>query len=133
MKLIVTLAFVGLIFGQYSAAHEGHNHAPGIVQTPHGGSLKKGKLLNFELLVSGKEVKVFPLTNEMKPILPSSVQLQASYQIPKKTKEKAQYQTLADGFLLNVDSKGAYRYELELVAEYRGKKETFKFQIEPQE
>lgn len=124
-----------MVIGTYqmSFAHEGHDKTPGSVVAPHGGVIKGTNQLYLELVNESGGIKVYPLTHDSAPILLKEVTLQGSATFPKKSKaEPVSFIQAEDHFFAKVNVKGAYRYSLDLVVTYKGKKEKVKFQVEPQ-
>lgn len=111
-------------------AHEGHDAAPGSLKTNHGGTVKSGKEINMEYVVSGTEVKLFPASHDGKDLPPTDVKLSATSKSPKGKAEAVKVEVKDGAFVTSVDFKGAYRVELSVVADYNGKQSTFKFQVE---
>jgi len=137
MKIKVALITFGMVLGLSAFAHEGHDHAPGMENAPHGGTIKKGKFLSFEIVTTGSELKVYPFVNEkktnLKPVPVSEVKLLGNYQIPKKKKVAVTFTSQEDYFVAKIDAKGAYRYALDLNATYKGKTDKVTVQVEPQQ
>ena len=127
-KKIITLA---LLFGSLTAfSHEGHDEAPGSIKANHGGTVKPGKLLNLEYVVSGNEVKLFPASHEGKDLLATDVKITATTKLPKGKSESAKIEFKDGAFVTSVDFKSVYRIEMVVEADLNGKKNSFKFQIE---
>ena len=133
MKRLLAVLAVTASFSQMSLAHEGHDKTPGAVAAPHGGVVKGTDQLYMELVNETGGVKVYPLTHDSTPIPLKEITLSGSVTFPKKPKaESVKFTQGDDHFTAKVDAKGAYRYSLDLVVTYRGKKEKLKFQVEPQ-
>jgi len=113
-----------------SFAHEGHDNAPGAIKANHGGTVKPGKEINMELLVSGSEIKLFPLSHEGKDLAVDDVKLSATTKLPKGKTESSKLEYKDGAFVTQVDFKSAYRVELNVNAAVKGKVDAFKFQIE---
>lgn len=111
-------------------AHEGHDNAPGAIKANHGGVVKAGKEINLEYLVSGNEVKLYPVSHEGKDLLPNEVKLSGTTQLPKGKVESAKIEIKENAFFTTIDFKGAYRSELKIKADHAGKVSEFKIQIE---
>ncbi|NUM88388.1 MAG: hypothetical protein HUU37_04205 [Bdellovibrionales bacterium] len=126
IKALLLLCWMPLAF-----AHEGHNHAPAAAHAPHGGILKDGQHLMLELVAEGKNLKVFPLTHDLKPIPVADVQLAASAQVPRKGKpESVTFKAGGDAFEGSFDAKGAHRFTLQVTATWNGKKDKASFNVE---
>lgn len=129
MKKILTMAFICLV-SALSFAHEGHDNAPGALKASHGGVVKAGKEINLEYVVSGAEVKLYPVSHEGSDLPSSKVKISGTAKSPKG-KEEALKLSFQDGaYVTQVDFKGAYRVELKVNAAMSGKKDSFKFQVE---
>lgn len=127
-KKIITVA---LLFSSLTVfSHEGHDEAPGSIKANHGGTVKPGKFLNLEYVVSGNEVKIFPASHEGKDLMAADVKITATTKLPKGKAESAKIEFKDGAFTTNVDFKTAYRIEMVVEADLNGKKNTFKFQIE---
>jgi hypothetical protein len=111
-------------------AHEGHDNAPGALKAIHGGTVKSGKEINLEFLVSGTEVKLFPLTHEGKDLTSDEVKLSVNAKLPKGKAEPSKLEYKEGAFVTQVDFKSAYRIELNVNATFKEKIDTFKFQVE---
>lgn len=121
---------IGLLFTTNLVAHEGHDNAPGTRKANHGGKVEGGKEINLEYVVSGTEVKLFPATHEGKDLAPSEVQLTAQAKLPKGKLEPVKLIEKDGAFVAQVNFKTAYRVEMNVEALVKGKKSTFKLQIE---
>ena len=110
--------------------HEGHDEAPGALKANHGGTVKAGKQINLEYVVAGTDVKIYPISHEGKELTQAEVKLLATAKSPKGKAEPTPLDFKDGSFLAKVDFKGAYRVEMNVVAEVKGKKDSFKFQIE---
>ncbi len=111
-------------------AHEGHDEAPGAIKTNHGGTVKAGKEINLEYVVSGSEVKLYPLSHEGKDLAATEVKLLVMAKSPKGKAETIKVDNKDGAYIAMVDFKGAYRTEVTVDADVKGKKSTFKFQVE---
>lgn len=111
-------------------AHEGHDEAPGATKAIHGGTVKSGKEINLEYVVAGSEVKLYPITHEGTDLPTTDVKLTATAKSPKGKAETAKLELKDGAYVTQVDFKGAYRVEMNVVADVRGKKSNFKFQVE---
>lgn len=140
VKMNSIIAFGLVLFGflvadlKVSIAHEGHDHGAAAVQkSPDGGNLKVGKNYSISVSESGGMVTLYVYTKDLKPVLPSAVQVTAYLTIPKKTKRAAvAFEAKEKNFSAKVDAKGAHRYMLDVQVGLKGAKpETLKVQIEP--
>ena len=111
-------------------AHEGHDNAPGTLKANHGGVVQAGKEINLEYIVSGNEVKLFPLSHEGKDLAANQVKLVVSSKQPKGKAEVVNLETKNGVTVAKVDFKNAYRVEMSVEAEFNGQKNNFKFQVE---
>lgn len=132
MKLILgtTLSLGFMSIPVQVLAHEGHDNAPGALKANHGGVVKAGKEINLEYLVSGNEVKLYPVSHEGKDLLPNDVKLSGTTQLPKGKVESAKIEIKDNVYYTTIDFKGAYRSELKIKADHAGKVSEFKIQIE---
>lgn len=129
MRNLFVVAVIGLI-STVSLAHEGHEDAPGALKATHGGVVKAGKEINLEYVVSGSEVKLYPVSHEGGDLPPSKVKLSGTEKSPKGKEEALKLSNQDGAYVTEVDFKGAYRVELKITADVGGKKDSFKFQVE---
>lgn len=113
-----------------SFAHEGHGDAPGSLKANHGGTVKSGKEINLEYVVSGLELKVYPASHEGADVPAADVKVTATAKLPKGKPEILKFEIKDGAYTAQVDFKNAYRVEMFVTTELKGKKETFKFQVE---
>ena len=119
-----------VILGSFSLfAHEGHD-VPGSIKANHGGTVKPGKEINLEYKVEGTTVKIYPASHDGKDLGQADVKLTATTKLPKGKDEPAQVSFVDGSFVAKVDFKSAYRVEMTIAAEVKGKKDNFKIQIE---
>lgn len=111
-------------------AHEGHDEAPGSLKANHGGTVKKGKDINLEYVVSGSEVKLFPLSHEGQDLPLAEVKLTATSKLPKGKAIPSKLEVKDSAYVTEIDFKEAYRVEMNVDASHKGKKSSFKFQVE---
>jgi hypothetical protein len=111
-------------------AHEGHDDAPGALKANHGGTVKAGKEINLEYVVAGTDVKIYPISHDGKELTQAEAKLVATTKSPKGKAEPAPLDYKDGSYLAKVDFKGAYRVEMNVTADVKGKKDSFKFQIE---
>ena len=113
-----------------AVAHEGHDDAPGAIKANHGGTVKAGKEINLEYVVSGTEVKLYPVSHDGKDLNASDVKLIVTAKAPKGKAEAVKLETKDGAFVGTIDFKGAYRAEVVVDATVATKKSNFKFQVE---
>ncbi len=111
-------------------AHEGHDDAPGSVKAFHGGVVKTGRGLNLEVISTAGELKVFPLAHGGGDIPLNEVKLVGTAQPPKGKALPIAFESKDGAFYSKIDFKGAYRLSVELKAEYKGKIDKIKVQVE---
>ncbi len=126
-KIIVSALLAGTI---NTYAHEGHDATPGSIKANHGGTVKSGKEINLEYVVSGTTVKLYPVTHEGIDLATADIKLTATAKLPKGKAEPVKIEIKDGVFQTTVDFKSAYRTELVVNADTKGKVSTFKFQIE---
>ncbi len=128
LKKIIMLS---LVLGTFAAfAHEGHDQAPGTIKANHGGTVKSGKQLNLEYVVSGTEVKLFLASHAGEDLATDSAKITATSKLPKGKAEPIKVEFKEGSFVALVDFKNAYRVELNVEVDLNGKKSQFKLQIE---
>ena len=113
-----------------AVAHEGHDDAPGAIKANHGGTVKAGKEINLEYVVSGAEVKLYPVSHDGKDLNASDVKLIVTAKAPKGKAEAVKIENNEGAFVGTIDFKGAYRSEVVVDATVANKKSNFKFQVE---
>jgi hypothetical protein len=111
-------------------AHEGHDDAPGALKAVHGGTVKAGKEMNLEFVVSGDELKLYPVGHDGKDLSAAAVKLQATAKSPKGKEAPLKLEPKDGALAGKVDFAGAYRVEVKVVANVGGKTDSFKFQVE---
>jgi hypothetical protein len=121
---------VGTVLAFSAFAHEGHDDAPGALKAAHGGTVKAGKQINLEYVVSGDEVKLYPIGHDGKDLGPSAVKLTATAKSPKGKEVTLKLEPKDGALAGKVDFAGAYRVEMKVSADVQGKKDAFKFQVE---
>ena len=126
-KIVLVVLLLGSLI---TLAHEGHDATPGATKANHGGTVKRGKEINLEYVVSGNTVKLFPASHDGKDLPQVDVKLLATAKLPKGKPESAKLEFKHGSYFMNVDFKSAYRLEVDVVAEVNGKKDNFKFQVE---
>lgn len=110
-------------------AHEGHD-APGALKANHGGVVKAGHEVNLEYVVSGELVKLYAISHEGKEIAAKDIKLTATAKLPKGKAAPLKLEIKDGAYIAKVDFSGAYRVELQVTAESKGEKSSFKFQVE---
>jgi hypothetical protein len=114
-------------------AHPGHDHVPGAITAPHGGTVEGTDHFYLELTVTKDGVRIYPFDHEMDPVPLKELKLEGTMTIPRRKKsEKVQFSPKGDYFEAKIDAKGSHRYALELSISHKGKKEKAKFNVEPQ-
>lgn len=111
-------------------AHEGHKQTPGSLKANHGGTVKAGKEINLEFVVSGNELKLYPATHEGTDLATADVKITGTGKLPKGKPENLKIEIKNGVFSAPIDFKNAYRIEIVTTTEHNGKKDTFKFQAE---
>ncbi len=126
-KIILSIVLLGSLS---SFAHEGHDDAPGAIKANHGGTVKAGKEINLEYVVSGTDVKLFPVGHDGKDLTAAEVKLAVTTKLPKGKAEPVKIESKDGAFVVKVDFKTAYRIEMNVEVDAKGKKSSFKFQVE---
>lgn len=126
-----SLAF-GLLLPTFSMAHEGHDQTPGQVKSQNGGIVKQGKELNLEMVTEGSKVSFYPLAHGGEKIELAEVKINATAQAPKGKPLPLKLEGKGNAFVGTVDLGSAIRSTVEVKASYKGKSDTFKFQVEKQ-
>ena len=127
-KKVFMAAVILVSFAAFS--HEGHDQAPGSIKANHGGTVKSGKQMNLEYVVSGTEVKLFPASHKGEDLAVENVKITATTKLPKTKPVPAKIEFKDGAFVTNVDFKNAYRVEMNVEADLNGNKSSFKLQIE---
>lgn len=126
-KIIVSIVLLGSL---NIFAHEGHDNVPGALKANHGGTVKAGKEINLEYVVAGNVIKIYPVSHDGKDLNQTEAKLTATAKAPKGKAEPAKLEFKDGSYVATVDFKGAYRIEMNVAAEIKGKKDLFKFQVE---
>lgn len=126
-RIILSIALLGSLS---VFAHEGHDEAPGSIKANHGGTVRAGKEMNLEYVVSGSEVKLFPVSHDGKDLTSAEVKLSVTAKLPKGKAEVLKVDSKDGALVAKVDFKNAYRIEMNVEVDHQGKKSTFKFQVE---
>ena len=111
-------------------AHEGHNIAPGSYKSLHGGVVQNGVELNLEVIVTGKDILVYPISHESKDVPAKDITVTA---MAKPKKGKAYPVTLSNingGYGATVDLQGANRLPIEVTVKSKNKTDKFTVQVE---
>lgn len=128
---LLTLA-LGILTAPSLFAHEGHEHAPGAINAPHGGVVKMGKEIALEFVQADGKLKIYPLTHELKAIPLTDIKLQGKAQPAKKSKVDMSF--TAEGEFYTASYKGqSYKTDLDITANYKGKTDSIRQTIETQE
>lgn len=119
-------------------AHEGHDHGPGQVQPIKGGVIMKADNFFLEVVGTQTEVKIYPLIQKdekslLTPLPLKEVKITASYKLPRgKKSDNIVLKENGDHFSGVINAK-THRYQVDTHIVYKGEKEQFTYQIEPQE
>lgn len=127
---IYLFLIIGIFTGRVLEAHEGHSH--GSLSAPHGGAVYDGKRAGLELIQEGKKIKLYPVDGNWKLIPIANVEASAQIEFPKKKAEAISLIREKDHFSVEVDAKGAHRYQLVVTLSLGAHKENLKIQVEPQ-
>ena len=132
MKILMTITALTLLISGTAFGHEGHDHTPGTVTPPNGGVIQETANLYFEIVVQKGGFRAYVFDHDMKAIPIKDAKLTGSATFPRQKKSvPVQLSAKENHFIATVDDKGTHRYSLELTADYKGKKEKAKFNIEP--
>lgn len=128
---LVSFVLMGMFFLTTPTvhAHEGHDHAPGI-EAPHGGVVKRGKVINLEMVTKGGDVELYPLTKDGQSLDLDKVVMTGTAQAPRKDKKPLTFDRASGAFTTTVDLAGTHRVQLDIEITHDGKKDRFKFQVE---
>lgn len=110
--------------------HEGHNDAPGTLKSLHGGTVQRGKELNLEVIINGREFILYPTSHENKDIPAGEVKITATAKPKKGKKYLVSLLSSKGGYSATVDLHGANRLPIEIDIKSRGKIDHFTIQIE---
>lgn len=131
-KIKNVIGGIAIALSAIAFAHEGHDDVPGGAKANHGGVVKSGKEINLEYVVNGNEVILYPVSHEGKDLPAADVNITGTSKSPKAKPEALKFTNQGGFYKANVDFKGAYRSEVNVTTEYKGKKDNFKFQVEKQ-
>lgn len=136
MKKLGLLIMLTIGSYQVSFAHEGHNKTPGANMDPNPevpGTIKGTNQLYVKLANGSAGIKVYLFTHKLVAVPLKELSLKGLVTLPKKTKaEPVVFIESGDHFSAKVETKGSYRYTLDLVVTYNDKKEKVKFEVEPE-
>ena len=125
------LIFTTLIISSLSTlAHEGHNNTPGSLKANHGGTVKSGKEMNLEYVALANELKLYPADHEGTDLTAAELKVSVTGKIPKGKTENLKVELKNGIYTVPIDFKNAYRIEVIVTVDYKGKKDSFKFQVE---
>lgn len=134
MKNFLRVSFltVGVLLPTFVMAHEGHDNPPGQIVSQNGGAVKPGGQLNMEMVNEGSKVSFYPISHTGQKIPLADVKVTATAQAPKGKPLPLKLEGTGDAFVGTVDLGRAIRSTVEVKASYKGKSDTFKFQVEKQ-
>lgn len=124
---------VSIVATSFAMAHEGHDE-PVSVQAPKGGVIKGIENAYIEVVVKGKDVKIYFYDKEMKPQDVSAFKVSAAAELPRTKKtEPVTLKAQGNSFEAVFDAKGAHRYSLVLtvVDPKHGHDDKLTFTVEP--
>jgi hypothetical protein len=122
-----------LIVTPFALAHEGHDE-PVSVQAPKGGVIKGIEDAYIEVVVKGKDVKIYFYDKDLKPQDVSTFKVSAVAELPRgKKAEPVTLKAQGTSFEASFDAKGAHRYSLVLtvVDAKHGHDDKLTFTVEP--
>ena len=125
-----TMLAIFLLGALNAFSHEGHDNTPGSLKANHGGNVKAGKEINLEFVVLGNELKLYPASHDGTELTATEVKLTGTSKLPKGKSESLKIEIKNGAYIASIDFKTAYRIEVVVIAEFKGKKDTFKFQVE---
>lgn len=126
-KMMLSIFLLGAL---NAFSHEGHDSTLGSLKANHGGNVKVGKEINLEFVVLGNELKLYPASHEGIDLSTTEVKLTGTSKLPKGKSENLKIEIKNGAYIATIDFKTAYRIEVIVIAEFKGKKDTFKFQVE---
>lgn len=136
-KIMTSILFcIGLIAGAEVLAHEDHGHDHGkssMMPAQKGGVVKAYDEGFLELVVKGKNIKVYFYNSDFSAKDLKKVKLQAKAIFPRKKGEEVLNGKVLDNvFELDYENKNHHRYELQMKVEEQGHDhpDTLKFTIE---
>jgi hypothetical protein len=125
-----TLLALILILPTLGFAHEGHDKTPGSFKSLHGGIVQGGHELNLEVIISGREITLFPTSHEGLDIPAKDVKISAMAKPKKGAAAPIKLVSGKVGFSSTVDLKGANRLPVEVTVTTNGKTDHFTIQVE---
>lgn len=125
--ILATILMIGTL---NAFAHEGHDETPGALKANHGGVVKSGKEINLEYVVKGDTVELYPASHDGKDLPVADVTLTGTAKPSKGKPAPLKFESKNGAYLAKIDFKGAYRVEVQVIADNKGKQSTFKFQVE---
>lgn len=129
MKKFVLAA---LVVSSSVFAHDGP-HGPSQKVAPHGGILRDGTALMFELVKDGQDIKIYPIEFDGKAVELKEVSIDLKKTTLTDSKKKPVKFTLdpsGDFFVLKFEAGSSHRYAFHLVAQNDGKGNKADWQIE---
>lgn len=130
-SVFFALVFSSLVSFSVSFAHEGEHNAPGSVPAQKGGVIRSTEDLHLELVSSGKEVRIYPIGLDLKPMDPKAVEITATVALPRKKAEPVVLTAQADHWLFSFDAKGAHRFTVTLNLKHDGENHKVSWTVEP--
>lgn len=131
VRLVVAVSAI-ISLSQTAFAHEGHDHAPGVINAPHGGVLEETDRFAVELVTVKEGLKLYLFDHEMNSVDLKGVQVEGKMTLPRNKKSEAvSFKLAKDHFEAKVKAKGAYRYVLDLSVTKSGKTDKVRFNVEP--
>lgn len=128
-----TVIAFSLILTPFAFAHEGHDE-PATVQAPKGGVIKGIEDAYIEVVVKGKDVKIYFYDKNLKPQEVSAFKVSATAELPRSKKaEPVTLNAQGNFFEAVFDAKSAHRYTLVLkvVDPKHGHDDKLTYTIEP--
>jgi len=129
MKKIAFL-WMMIFCGGMAFAHEGHDDTPGQLKAVHGGVVKAGKQINLEYVVSGSEIRLYPLAHGGQELKMADLEISGTAQAPKGKPQKLSFKQADGAFVGELSFGAAYRLSLNITAKYKSKADVFKIQAE---
>ncbi|MBC7420631.1 MAG: hypothetical protein H7328_07880 [Bdellovibrio sp.] len=134
-KINLLITFLISMTGLVSLSHESHDHdQPLTVQAPKGGAIKSLEETYVEVLVKGKDIKIYLYDKELKPRMVKDFTIKAKIEMPRTKKtEVIKLSANEQYFQASFDGKGIHRYILHLSVKdpKTGHDDQLKFTIEP--
>lgn len=127
MKKYILSALV-VLSSQMAFSHEGHD-IPGAVKSVYGGVVKTGKVAHLEYVVSGAELKLYPLAHAGEE-LPKDLVVSAKAEPKKGGSYELALSKNPKFFTATIDMKGANRLPVVITFKSGKLTDTFKIQVE---